>query len=472
MLKDFTPKLSAALALALLSACGTVNLAGVVHNDNHSGIPVQDARTVLQHVSIANSRDVIIRLKNPADLNRVSALVQASSVDQLSGSAGIYKLRIPDDRSLLQSMDVLKASGQVEYAEPNPSFSLPGFQIQQTPVQPDDPRYGQQWNIKSSKVDLAWGLTTGNAGITVAVIDSGVDPNHPDLVDHLLPLEDIYNEEKGSDIYRNALTSDVINFGGRDGNGHGTHVTGIIAASMNNGIGVAGVAGGGIKILPIKATDYAGNTDAATLTAAFQRAIDKNAKVINISIGGPASKSTQALVDVIRLALQRNIPIVSATGNESDRSHGVVSPITVPAAYSGVIGVGAHTEFDRVASYSNGGAEIDIVAPGGGGRSAALREGQQIWSTWPTYNTFEFFAKRVTSTSYASTSGTSMACPHVTGVVALMLSREPNLTPAQIRSRLITTADDIGVPGFDEDSGYGKLNAYRALKWTEHDAHD
>ncbi|MEZ0374257.1 MAG: S8 family serine peptidase, partial [Candidatus Sericytochromatia bacterium] len=85
---------------------------------------------------------------------------------------------------------------------------------------------------------------------------------------------------------------------------------------------------------------------------------------------------------------------------------------------------------------------------------------------------FEFYQKRVTSTYYAATSGTSMSCPHVTGVVALMLAREPNLTPAQIRSRLIATADDIGAPGFDEASGYGKLNAYRALRWTEHDAHD
>lgn len=470
MFKDFIPKYSAALALTFLSGCGTANLAGNLVAQ--PAAPMQDARTVLQYVSIANSRDVIVRLNNPADLNRVSTLVQASSVDQLSAAAGIYKLRIPQGQSLLTSMDTLVKSGQVAYAEPNPSFSLPDFQLQQTPVQPDDEKYGLQWNMKSAKVDQAWGLTTGNAAITVAVIDSGVDPNHPDLVDHLLKLEDVYNEEKGSDIYRNAINAEVINFGGRDGNGHGTHVTGIIAASMNNGIGVAGVAGGGIKILPIKATDYAGNTDAATLTAAFQRAIDKNVKVINISIGGPPSKSTQALVDVIRLALQKNISIVSATGNESDRSHGVVSPITVPAAYSGVIGVGAHTELDRVASYSNGGAEIDLVAPGGGGRSAALREGQQIWSTWPSYNTFEFYAKRVTSTYYAATSGTSMACPHVTGVVALMLAREPNLTPAQIRARLIATADDIGVPGYDDDSGYGKLNAYRALKWTGHDAHD
>ncbi|HEY9844134.1 MAG TPA: S8 family serine peptidase, partial [Candidatus Obscuribacterales bacterium] len=442
MLKDFIPKsglpgLAALLTLGFISGCGTANVvANLMQPPGPAGLAARQPISVLQDVSLANSRDVLVRLKPGSSPDAVARVVKARSISALSLQTGIYKLKLAPGQSLLTSLETLSDSGQVAYAEPNPSFHLPNYSISQTAIQPDDPNYGLQWNIKSAKIDMAWSLVTGNPAITVAVIDSGVDPNHPDLVDSLKPLEDIYNEEKGSDLYRNPISGEVINFGGRDGNGHGTHVTGIIAATMNNGIGVAGVAGGGVKILPIKATDYAGNTDAATLTAAFQRAIDKGANVINISIGGPASKSTQALVDVIKLALQRNIPIISATGNESDRSSDHISPITVPAAYSGVIAVGANTEYDKVASYSNGGPEIDLVAPGGGGRSAALREGQQIWSTWPSYNSFEFYQKRVTSTYYAATSGTSMSCPHVTGVVALMLAREPNLTPAKIRSRL------------------------------------
>lgn len=459
------------LSFAVISGCGTANVLGNQLQQPVSQGALQPA-SVLNDISLANSRDVLIRLKPGSDLGQVTGMVQALDAKLISPQEGIYKLRLPTGKSLLGSIDTLSSSSQVAYAEPNPSFHIPDFTISQSAVQPNDPHYGLQWNMKSAHIDQAWGLVTGNPAITVAVIDSGVDPNHPDLVDALKPLEDIYNEQKGPDLYKNPSTLETINYGGRDGNGHGTHVTGIIAATMNNQIGVAGVAGGGVKILPIKATDYAGNTDAATLTAAFQRAIDKNVNVINISIGGPASKSTQALVDVINLAIQHNITIVSATGNESDRASSTVAPITVPAAYSNVIAVGAHTEFNKVASYSNGGPEIDIVAPGGGGRSAALREGQQIYSTWPSYNTFEYYQKRVTSTYYAATSGTSMACPHVTGVVALMLAREPNLTPAQIRARLIATADDLGPAGFDEDSGYGKLNAYRALRWTDHDAHD
>ncbi len=454
--------------LTVLTACGQ-NVSPV----SLPAVSQTESRTLLSQLTLDTGRDVVVKV--PQDrLAPLQQLVPEAAVSTLSAEAHLYQLRLPAGKSLTQTLKILNASPEVDFAEPNPSFKIPDFKIQQADTfRPQDPRYGMQWNMRSAKIDQAWSLVKGNPDILVAVIDSGIDPNHEDLVEHLEPMEDIFTEVKGrSDVYTNPFTSETINYGGRDGNGHGTHITGIIAATMDNNKGVAGVAGGGVRILPIKATDFAGNTDAATLTAAFQRAIDKGAKVINISIGGPVSKSTRALESVIRLALSRNITIVSATGNESSRDRGIISPITVPAAYNGVIAVGAHTERDRVASYSNGGSQIDLVAPGGAGRSNILQEGQQVWSTWPGYNTFEFFQKRVTSTQYAATSGTSMACPHVAGVVALMLAREPNLTPAQIRSRLIATADDMGQPGFDEDSGYGKLNAYRALQWTQHDAQD
>jgi len=474
MYKDFTLKCLSLLLVGTLTSCGTANVLSSVLKPEANVASVPESGSILQHVTLANSRDVLVRVQDPQTLSQLPAELKLSSMQALSAESGLYRLQIPVGQSLTQTLTRLNQVPGVSYAEANVSFKLPEFQIQQTPteVQPNDPNYGLQWNMRSSRVNQAWSLTNQNKSLRVAVIDSGVDPNHPDLVDQLETLEDIYNEQHGSDIFRHPLTGDRINFGGRDGNGHGTHVIGVIAATSNNQTGVAGVVGGGIRIIPIKATDYAGNTDAATLTAAFQRAIDRNAQVINISIGGPAAKGTRALTDVIQLALQKNISIVSATGNESDRSQGLISPITVPAAYAGVIAVGAHTEFDKVASYSNGGQEIDILAPGGAGRSKALEEGQQIWSTWPSYHTFEYFQRRVTSTYYAATSGTSMACPHVTGVVALMLSQEPHLTPAQIRSRLIATADDLGVAGFDPESGYGKLNAYRALRWTSHDARD
>lgn len=454
--------------LLVLTGCGTIGLNPPTPKSTQ---PI----SVLDGLTLEKSRDVIIRINPDAHHKLIGFGIDPTTIKTLSLQENIYRVQIKEGKSLLNTLQLLNQQAYVKYAEPNYPFSIPDYKIQgfsTTAVQPNDDKFGLQWNMKSSKVNEAWELTTGDNSLTVAVIDSGVDPNHPDLSPHLLTLEDVWARTQGSDIFTDPFSRQTINFGGKDGNGHGTHVTGVIGAVMNNGQGVAGVAGGGIKILPIKATDYSGNTDAAVLTNAFQTAINKGAHIINISIGGPRSKSTRALEDVVKQALDKGIPIIAATGNESARFRNSIQPVSVPAGYPGVIAIGAHTEFNRVASYSNGGVEVDMVAPGGGGRDLRRGEGQQIWSTWPTYATSEFFAKRTTSTHFAATSGTSMACPHVTGVVALMRSREPLLSPQQIRARLIATADDIETPGFDTATGYGKLNAIRALRWTGHDAQD
>lgn len=450
-------------ALVLLTGCGATVPSPLPQQQS----PLGPAVTV--------RNDILVRLKSQADLTQVTQNMSlAKSPVLLSQSKHLYRLQLKANTSFSSAIQQLQQDPHVMYAEPNSDLALVPYQVRDSDFkvayQPNDANYGLQWNMKSSKIDQAWALTRSNKKIIVGVIDSGVDPNHPDLQPHLLPMEDIWSEMEGADLL--STGGKTINFGGKDGNGHGTHTTGVIGAVMNNRQGVAGVAGEGIKILPIKATDNTGNTNAAVLTAAFQRAIDKGVNVINISIGGPKDKGTQAFIDVIRLAVSKNITIVSATSNESSRFDNLITPVYVPAAYPEVIGVGAHTEFDKVASYSNGGPEIDLVAPGGGGLDLKRGEGAQIWSTWPTYPTQQFYAKRILSTSYAATSGTSMACPHVAGVVALMLSREPSLTPQQIRGRLIATADDIDVPGFDESTGYGKMNALRALQWTQHDFRD
>lgn len=460
------------LASAFLTSCGS---GALINIPKPSG--TTSATSPLALVALAQSRDILVGLSGSPKLPRQLAGLTLSQPVALLPEKHVYQVQIPPGQSLLTTLDKLRQLPGVRYAEPNYSFKLPEHTVESTrdfqtlTYVPNDANYGLQWNMHSSKVDQAWDLGRQNRQITIGVIDSGVDPEHPDLKPHLLPLEDVWTEMEGADLFRLPSGGTPIDFSNRDGNGHGTHVAGIIGAVMDNQTGVAGVVGGGIRLLPIKATDYTGNTTAAVLAASFRRAIDKGVNVINISIGGPASKATQALVDSIRLAHDRNITIISATGNESSRNFRSVAAIAVPAAYPEVIAVGAHTEFDRVASYSNGGPEIDLVAPGGGGRSVRA-EGRNIWSTWPTYPTYEFYQRRITSTSYAGTSGTSMACPLVTGVVALMLRQEPNLTTKQIRLRLISTTDDIDAPGFDSATGYGKLNALRALKWNTHDAHD
>jgi subtilisin family serine protease len=325
--------------------------------------------------------------------------------------------------------------------------------------QPNDPFFGLQWNIKATNVNKAWNITKGNSNIIVAVIDSGVDPNHPDLKDNLLPLIDVWSESGENDIYTNGSLK--VNYGGKDGNGHGTHICGIIAAHINNNAGIAGIAN--VKILPIKSTNHIGETSASIITKSILKAIENKANIINISIGGEKKEGTQALLDAVNLALSKNIVFISATGNESRRSSGVVKDITVPAAYPGVIAVGASIKSGRVADYSNGGKEIDVLAPGGESSSRELK----IYSTWPTYTTFEGYKSGVRG-PYALLSGTSMASPHVAGIAALLLSNEPNLTYQQVRIRMLSTAKDTEVLGYDTSSGYGIVDAYKMLLSNNH----
>lgn len=371
----------------------------------------------------------------------------------------------------------LRQLPEVMYLEPNQSWQVPSLQPHTLPAQlhdlasafqlqdfkPNDTFFARQWNFEAISMPKAWELQQSAEDIIVAVIDSGVDPDHPDLQSHLLPVEDIWQENIGADQVINRLTRESFDFSGRDGHGHGTHVAGIIAGLLNNQEGIAGIAGGGVKVLPIKVANLEGATESDLVIAGIQRAIEKNARVINLSLGSVSARRwqrNQALEEAVQLAYNKGIVLVAATGNESTRSKGNVANITIPAAYPEVIAVGAFNQARKVADYSNGGSEIELLAPGGDRSSGAE---SAIFSSWPTYPTFANLTGEVEALSYAATTGTSMAAPHVSGVVALMLAREPQLTPEQVRARLLATADDTLKTGFDLDSGYGLLNAYKAL---------
>lgn len=374
----------------------------------------------------------------------------------------------------------LKADAGVRFCEVEKHYQTPIIQAQplsqkqmdalqrnpsdfKTQFVPDDTAYELQWNMRAIGMEKAWEIRKDAQDIIVAVIDSGVDPDHPDLQGNLLPVEDIWAEFSGSDRLLNRRTKEVFDFAGRDGNGHGTHVAGVIGAVLNNGEGVAGIAGQKVKILPIKVTNLKGETTAALLVEAILRAIEKKARVINMSIGavGADQGISRGLSLALDAAMQRGVTIVAASGNESNRAKNEVTDVSLPAAYPGVIAVGAFLESGGVADYSNGGATLDILGPGGNGGLGS--RGFPVISTWPTYPAYEFLTSRVTTLSYAGISGTSMATPHVSAVAALVLAQEPELTPQQVRSRLIATATDFGSVGFNPDSGYGILNAEKAL---------
>lgn len=315
----------------------------------------------------------------------------------------------------------------------NPTFAL----------QAADPELSKQWHLGAAKFPDAWTRTRGK-GIIVAVIDSGVDPNHPDLKANLLPLIDEVVAMGKHDVYQ------TINYDNRDSHGHGTHVCGLVGAIRDNGIGGSGGAPE-VKILPVKVTPQSGDTDDATIAKGITDAVDKGARVLNLSIGG--EEPSAILLEALNYGFEQGAISVIAAGNNAGK-------VNYPAAYAGVIAVGATTESGEVASYSCFGRGLVIVAPGGGQASAG--SGAQIYSTMPTYVANGSRDARL-GVGYGYLAGTSMAAPIVSAAAALVLASDPALSPAQVRTRLAASAKDGGPPGWDEKYGYGALDAGAAV---------
>ncbi len=304
----------------------------------------------------------------------------------------------------------LQASPIVEYAEPvRPVRAL---------FTPNDPYWDYQWNMRLIKVHQAWDITTGTSSVTVAIIDTGVDLDHPEFSGRIVQGWDFVNNDPYPD----------------DDHWHGTHVAGIAAAQGNNSQGVAGVAWN-VKIMPLKVLDSSGNGTDADVAAAIVWAADRGVKVLNMSLGGDVSSSV--LADAVDYAYRKGCLMVAAAGNEG------TNRVLYPAAYTQVIAVSAVNYYSGIAWYSNYGPEIEVAAPGGDGS-------YPISSTVPG--------------RYGSAAGTSMATPHVAGLAALLWSANPSLTAAQVRYCITSTAVDLGSPGRDWYYGYGVIDAAEALK--------
>jgi subtilisin family serine protease len=273
----------------------------------------------------------------------------------------------------------------------------------------NDPRYPEQWALERVGAPCAWQSTTGSEQVTVAVIDTGVDLGHPDLVGRLR-----------SDGYD--FASDDADPG--DEQGHGTHVSGIIAATLNNAEGIAGLAPG-VQILPIRVLGPNGGTDQA-IAAGIRYAVERGARVINMSLGAPflvvnaAPESNRA----IREAQDAGVLVVVAAGNEY-----LPLPNSVSVENLDAMVVAASNESEMKASFSNSGPWVSVTAPG-----------QNILSTMPTYEV-EMTSSALppdqrASPGYDYLSGTSMATPYVSALAALVFSVHPDWSPAQVRSAI------------------------------------
>ena len=279
---------------------------------------------------------------------------------------------------------------------------------------PNDPYYGSEWHLAKVGAAAAWDTAQG-AGITIAVIDSGVDITHPDLAPHVVPGWNVYG--------KNADTTDVC--------GHGTAVAGTAAAAMNNGAGVAGVAGQA-KIMPLRIAFLDGGSCVAYLSdmaAAVTYAADHGARIANLSFSGvPSSAAVQNAANYLR---SKGGLVFAAAGN-GNRDEGY-------APTSTMVIVAATDSADNRSSFSSYGNYVTLSAPGTG-----------IYTT-------------SVGGAYGSWSGTSFASPLAAGVAALMMSANPSLDPSRIETLLYASATDLGTAGRDIYFGYGRVNAAAAV---------
>lgn len=308
----------------------------------------------------------------------------------------------------------------------------------------NDPYTGLgQWAVRKIAVDRAWDFVTADASIIVAIVDTGVDPAHPDLVDALV----------AGNTFVSQPSPDCQSGTTRDDSSHGTHVAGVVGATAQNGMGVAGVAHG-VRLMPIKVLDCTGTGTMSDVAQGIIWATDNGARIVNISLGTPSDTGT--LRDAVRYAHGRGVLVVASSGNcglgPSDRC-ATADQIEYPAGYPEAVSVAAVDEEDLRASFSSANSSVDVSAPG-----------RRILSTTPGYDTY--LSRRTTNAAtlhYAQFSGTSQAAPHVAGVAALIWSREPALTPDQVAQRLRDTALDLGDPGHDIAYGAGRLDGLAAV---------
>lgn len=280
-----------------------------------------------------------------------------------------------------------------------------------------DPLRPQQWGLDRLAAESAWATATGD-GVVVAVVDSGVDGRHPDLAARLTA--------EGHDFVTDGGDGRI------DENSHGTHVAGIVAAVQGNSLGVAGLAPRA-RIMPVRVLDAEGAGWSSDIAAGITYAVDHGADVVNLSLGGPyADPVTERAVGY---ALSRGVAVVAAVGNE--RASG--SPRAYPAAYPGVIAVAAVDQSGASSTFSSVGDYVDVAAPG-----------RSILST--------------VVGSYGFSSGTSMAAPFVSATAALALdATDGAVTVTELELAITDTATDIGVTGWDPESGHGVVAPVAAL---------
>ena len=380
---------------------------------------------------------VLVRFKPNVSTQLVSAALAAYETQEIKRipRLNLYRVKIPEWASVEEMARAMSRNPDVLYAGPN--------YIARIMTTPNDPLFRYQYALNNTGQDIGapgspsgkakadiratagWEETKGAAETVIAVLDSGVDFDHPDIKNKVV--------SRGRDIAND--DSDAT-----DDNGHGTYVAGIAAADTNNDEGIAGVAWN-CRILPVKVTDSEGSAWYDDLIDGILWAADNGAQVINMSLGGDAADDS--LRDALRYAYEKGVVIAASAGNDN-------TAVFYPAAYDAYCLAVAATDYDDLrTSYSCFGPEVDVAAPG-----EAVLSLVPTWYWGPDY------------LPYAFGYGTSASAPHVAGLAALLKGLKPWLTPGEIMDVIRFSSDDVNSgehSGRDDDIGYGRINLEKAL---------
>lgn len=378
--------------------------------------------------------EILVKFTNDASLSDVSNIHRRNGNKVKDIIPGI-NIQVVDigRKNIGQMVSMYAKSGLVEFVEPN--YMAKAFT--------DDEYFDRQWGLNNlgqetcntegdicitgsddADVDApeAWELTTGNPAVRIAILDSGIDSDHPDLVGKVVD------------------SADFTGSGTEDNYGHGTHVAGIAAANTNNGIGVAGL-GHNSVLMNVKVLGDDGYGPYSWIANGIYWAVQNNAKVINMSLGSSQRSST--LQAAVNYAWGNDVVVVAAAGNSNNPSR------TYPAYYSNCIAVAATDNNDTKASFSSYGKWVDVAAPG-----------ENIYSTFPN-NAFYLQTVYGRSQNYDFGSGTSMSTPFVSGLAALVWSTEYGTSAQSVRDRIELTADTV--PGTGDYWKWGRINVFNAV---------
>ena len=336
----------------------------------------------------------------------------AREIGALPGT-GVHVIELPEGADEHAMVRALQSRSEVQFAELDRL-------IPPADVIPNDPWYTNwQWHLRKIQGPAAWSAAAGSSNVVIAILDTGVDATHEDLVSKLVPGRNVYDN--------NSNTTDV--------HGHGTLVAGTASASSNNGVGVASVAWG-CRIMPIRISDTTGFASFSNMANGLIWAADHGAQVANLSYRASTSSTVSSAAQYFQ---SKGGVVTIAAGNEGTFDSSADNPY--------VLTVSGTDSNDSLYLWSNTGNNIDVAAPGS------------------AYTT-------VRGGGYSSASGTSFAAPIVAGIAALVLSEKPSLTPDEVQTLLKQSSDDFGQAGWDTTYGWGRVNAARAVAMASGEAGD